>query len=143
MHIQLHLLYSHVQKYSIRKATIKTLGRGLHHLALSPLPSCEYCFLRNIIKLITLWHLSTLCPISRHDLHTLIEYHSSFTTEHENARLKKWLYILIDVVVHSLLQFWCYNTLSLFTLYKLFHPSSSSLTSKFRRYLLQWKKNYR
>ena len=27
------------------EAEIKTLGRGLHHLALFPLPSYAYCFL--------------------------------------------------------------------------------------------------
>jgi len=77
------------QSMLLGEVEIKTLGRGLHHSALFPLPSYGYCSLETAISGSSIMKLDPLCAYRWLALLYLKrENYSDIAIEHGNARLR-------------------------------------------------------
>ena len=78
------------------KEMTKTLANGLHHLALFPLPRCIYCFRRQIIRMIILWHSSTFhilfSETDHQDDHIMTQFHIVLINGHDPSFQKSLWY---------------------------------------------------
>ena len=129
------------------EARIKTLGRGLHHSTLFPLPELRYCSLETAISGWSIMTLDLPCAILAASIvisqMRKLLWHSYWAWECLTRDMILAIYIYVSVLYQVFLVAWIFSlSLQIFWqqitvfFHKVFRPSSLPLISYFRGNLL-------